>query len=804
MAEITVSQLAGTIGITADKLLSQLKNAGIVVVGEDAKISDEEKRKLLNYLRESSNAGNDGSSKKNITLKRKSLSTLKVGKTAAQKKTVQVEVRKKKTYMPQKLILEEQKKKREAEAEAEAEKLNVLSKQQDSQKPEAKKQEKIKEDTEEKPKKKNDPEVNVEAKKEPVEAKKEPVDKNVVNKKKKNEQNEPRTVLRTAVKLNRNREFVNKVHAFEKPIAPMIYEVNIPETITVSELAKKMSIKGTEVIKVMMNLGFMATMNQVLDQDTAVLIVEELGHKSIIVKDTELENQILGEHTEYEKFPRPPIVTIMGHVDHGKTSLLDYIRKSSVTSSESGGITQHIGAYHVDTDKGVITFLDTPGHAAFTAMRARGAEITDIVIIVVAADDGVKPQTIEAIQHAKSAEIPIIVAVNKIDKPEADPDKVMSELSQHGIMSESWGGENIFVSISALTGENVDVLLDSILLVAEVAELKDVNQGLARGVVIESKLDKGRGPISTILVQSGLLKKGDTLLANLQFGKVKAMFDENNKPLEQAGPSIPVEVLGLSGVCCAGDEVQVVKDEKKARDVAVIRQNKFRNIQLSKKRKSSVEGLFEQHKDSEKKILNIVLKADVNGSVEALRDTLSKLSSADEIRVNIVSYGVGGITESDVNLASASKAIILGFNVRADATAKKIIDFEGIDLRYYSIIYNLIDDIEKILTGLLDPEFKESIVGIANVREVFRSPKYGSIAGCMVVDGNIKRNNPIRVLRDNIVIYEGTLESLRRFKEDVNEVRQGMECGIGVKNYNDVKVGDQIEIFEIVEVKRKL
>jgi translation initiation factor IF-2 len=583
----------------------------------------------------------------------------------------------------------------------------------------------------------------------------------------------------------------------------MVYDVNIPETITVSDLAKKMSIKGTEVIKIMMNMGSMATINQVLDQDTAVLIVEELGHKPIIIQDTEIENELLKDQNEYEKVSRPPIVTIMGHVDHGKTSLLDYIRKSQVAVSESGGITQHIGAYHVETSKGIITFLDTPGHAAFTAMRARGAQITDIVIIVVAADDGVKPQTVEAIQHAQSAKIPIIVAVNKIDKPDADPDKVINELSQYGIMPESWGGDNIFVNISALEGTNVDDLLDSILLVAEMLELKAPAEGAAQGIVVESKLDRGRGPVSTVLVQSGVLRKGDTMLVGLQFGKIKAMFDENGNPLEKAGPSIPVEVLGLSGVCVAGDEAQVVSDEKKAREIAQFRQNKNRDVQLSKQRKVSLEGLFEEHKNSEKKTLNVVLKADVNGSSEALRDALSLLSN-DEVQVNIVSYGVGGITESDVNLAAASKAVILGFNVRADATAKKLIDFEGIDLHYYSIIYDLIDDVKKSLSGLLEPEFKEKIIGIANVREVFRSPKFGAIAGCMVVEGLIKRNSPIRVLRDNVVIYEGKLESLRRFKEDSSEVRQGMECGIGVKNYNDVRVGDQIEVFESVEIKRKL
>lgn len=786
MSDITVAQLASTIGTTADKLLKQLSDAGIELRDENAKISDEEKQVLLKHLQTSKSMDTTTVARKKITLKRKSISTLKVGKDAGQKKTVQVEVRKKKTYMQKKDLQEQEKEIEQPEPQQEVaedkppveqkvkEKKNKAAKSSKNDAPSS--QEPVKNEEKDKPKKADKAEA----------------------------EDNKRSVLRTAVKLKRTQNIVQKVHAFEKPAAPMVYEVNVPETITVSELAKRMSIKGTEVIKIMMNMGSMATINQVLDQDTAVLIVEELGHKAIVINDNQLEEELLSDSSSSSPVSRPPVVTIMGHVDHGKTSLLDYIRKSSVVSGESGGITQHIGAYHVDTPKGTISFLDTPGHAAFSAMRARGAKVTDIVVIVVAADDGVKPQTIEAITHAKAAKIPIIIAVNKIDKPDADPDRAINELSQHGIMPESWGGDNIFVNLSALTGENVDELLDNILLIAEMLELKAVADGNAKGVIIESKLDKGRGPISTILVQSGQLKKGDILIAGLQFGRVKALFDENNNPLETVGPSMPAEVLGLSGVCAAGDEAHVVNDEKKARDINIQRKNKHRDIQLSKKRKT-LDNLFEEHKNSEKKTLNILLKADVNGSVEALKDALEKLSGDnEEVQVNIVSVGVGGITESDVNLASASDAVILGFNVRADATAKKLIDFASVDLRYYSVIYDLIDDVTKALSGMLDPEMQEKIIGIADVREVFRSPKYGLIAGCMVTEGVVKRNNPIRVLRDNVVIFEGALESLRRFKEDANEVRQGTECGIGVKNYNDVKAGDQIEVFETVQVKRTL
>lgn len=594
-------------------------------------------------------------------------------------------------------------------------------------------------------------------------------------------------------------------HGFTKPVAPQKSEVILGETVTVADLAHKMSVKAAEVIKTLMKMGSMVTINQVLDQDTAAIVVEEMGHTYKVVSENVLEDELMKGFNESDLVPenRPPVVTIMGHVDHGKTSLLDYLRKAHVVKGEAGGITQHIGAYHVTTPKGVITFLDTPGHSAFTAMRARGAKVTDIVVLVVASDDGVMPQTIEAIQHAKAAGVPIIVAVTKIDKPTADRDRILSELSQQGIISEEWGGENLFAYVSSKSGEGIDNLLDQILVQAEVLELTAVGEGPARGAVVESRLDRGRGAVATILVQSGLLKKGDVVLAGFEYGKVRALINEKGEQVPEAGPSIPVEVLGLSGVPNAGDEVTVVADERKAREIALFRQGKFREVKLARQQKSKLENLFANINEGAMSVVNVVLKADVQGSVEALINALEELST-DEVSVKVVSSGVGGINESDANLAVASEAIVIGFNVRADNSAKKIIEDEGLALHYYSIIYDVIDEIKTALIGKLAPEFKESIIGVAEVRDVFRSPKIGAIAGCMVTEGLIKRNNPIRVLRDNVVIYEGALESLRRFKDDVSEVRSGMECGIGVKNYNDVKVGDQIEVYERVQVERTL
>ena len=592
-------------------------------------------------------------------------------------------------------------------------------------------------------------------------------------------------------------------HGFEMPTAPVVREVNVGETVTVAELAQKMAIKATEVIKVLMNMGVMATINQPIDQDTAVLVVEELGHTAKLLKENQIEEDLQGIVTEtVELESRPPVVTVMGHVDHGKTSLLDYIRRTKVAAGEAGGITQHIGAYHVETPKGVITFLDTPGHAAFTAMRARGAKATDVVILVVAADDGVMPQTVEAIQHAKAAGVPIVVAVNKIDKGDADPDRVRTELAKQEVISEAWGGENMFVNVSARTGEGVDALLEAVLLQAEVLELRAPRTGLASGVVIESSIEKGRGAVATALVKKGTLRLGDPIIAGSEFGRVRALFDENGQPVEEASPSMPVVVLGLSGAPNAGEELLVLESERKAREVALYRQGKFRDVKLARTA-TRAEDVFSQLGEDKAGVVAVLLKGDVQGSVEALREALTNLST-EEVQVKLVASGLGGITVSDVQLAAASKALIIGFNVRADSGAREAVKETGVEVRYYSIIYEAIDDVKQMMTGMLRPEIKEQIVGTAQVREVFRSSKFGVVAGCLVTEGYVRRNNPIRVLRDNVVIFEGALESLRRFKDDVNEVRAGTECGIGVKNYQDVRVGDQIECFARLEVARTL
>ena len=596
----------------------------------------------------------------------------------------------------------------------------------------------------------------------------------------------------------------NGEHAFAVPTEKVVYEVNLPESITVADLAQRMKVKAAEVIKVMFNMGAMATINQVIDQDTATIVVEEMGHTVKLVMDDAIETEVV-ESINYEgnEITRAPVVTVMGHVDHGKTSLLDSIRSTKVASGESGGITQHIGAYHVKTDKGMVTFLDTPGHAAFTAMRARGAKATDIVILVVAADDGVMPQTEEAVQHAKAAGVPLIVAINKMDKEGADPDRVKTELSSREVVPEDWGGETQFIPVSAKTGEGIEALLDAVLLEAEVLELTAVPEAPAKGVVVEARLDKGRGSVATILIQNGTLKKGDIVLAGQQFGRVRAMLDENGKPITTAGPSIPVEILGLGGTPDSGEDFAVVADEKKAREVALFRQGKYRDVKLARQQASKLDAMFENMGKNQASVLNVVLKTDVRGSLEALTSSLMDIGT-EEVKVQVVSSGVGGIAESDVNLAVASNAVIFGFNVRADTPAKALIEKEGIDLRYYSVIYDIINDVKAALSGMLAPELRESIVGIAEVREVFRSPKLGQIAGCMVTEGTVHRSKPIRVLRDNVVIYQGELESLRRHKDAVTDVRNGIECGIGVKSYNDVRVGDQIEVFDTIEIERSL
>ncbi|MEI7969644.1 MAG: translation initiation factor IF-2, partial [Betaproteobacteria bacterium] len=594
-------------------------------------------------------------------------------------------------------------------------------------------------------------------------------------------------------------------HQFSAPTEPVVREILIPETITVATLAQKMSVKAAEVIKVLMKMGSMVTINQVLDQETAMILVEEMGHvgKQAKLDDPEayLSEAEVREETTAEH--RAPVVTVMGHVDHGKTSLLDYIRRTRVASGEAGGITQHIGAYHVDTPRGMITFLDTPGHEAFTAMRARGAKVTDLVILVVAADDGVMPQTVEAIHHAKAAKVPIVVAMNKIDKPDANPERVRQELVAREVVPEDWGGDTMFIEVSARTGQGVDGLLEGVLLQAEVLELKAPRNAPAKGIVIEARLDKGRGPVATVLVQSGTLKRGDVVLAGAVFGKVRALVDEAGRTVQEAGPSIPVEVLGLSEVPMAGEEVLVVGDERKAREIALFRQGKFRDVKLARQQAAKLDNMFDQMAAGGTKTLSLIIKSDVQGSYEALQTALEKLSTG-EVKVNIVHSGVGAITESDVNLALASNAVIIGFNTRADATAKKLVGSHGIDVRYYNVIYEAVDEVRAALSGMLAPERKENIIGLIDIRQVFRISKVGAVAGCYVLEGMARRNSLVRILRDNVVIHTGELDSLKRFKDDVREVKAGFECGLSIKNFDDIRVGDQVEAYEIVEIARTL
>ncbi len=829
MAEVTVKQFAEVVGVPVNLLLEQLKEAGVSVTDADATISEEEKLSLLTFLKNKHATPKEKEKgEKKVTLTRRKVSEVKTKTTQGRTKTVTIQRRKKRTIVKPGDEVDTRTEQERREAEEARRKLEELEAERRAREEaerraqeEAKRLEEQRKAEEEARRK-----AAAEAEKAPAEPPAAPppppppaADRGRKKGKEKEKEREEKHTKYGRKELHvasdkagrrRKKQRPGRVttatsgeHGFQKPTAPIVREVTIPETISVGDLAQKMSVKAAEVIKALMNMGTMVTINQILDQETAAIVVEEMGHKVKLIEEGAVEKEIIEEAEAGEELPRAPVVTIMGHVDHGKTSLLDYIRQSRVASGEAGGITQHIGAYHVKTDAGEITFLDTPGHEAFTAMRARGAKVTDIVVLVVAADDGVMPQTREAIQHARAAGVPLIVAVNKIDKPEADPDRVKNELAQEEVIPEDWGGDTIFVNVSAHTGQGVDELLEAILLQAEVLELKAPVDGPARGIVIESRLDKGRGPVATILVQRGTLHKGDILLAGLEYGRVRAMLNEHAQQLSEAGPSIPVEVLGLSGVPAAGDEATVVPNERKAREVADYRQTKARELKLARQQAAKLENMFSQMQEGEVATVNIVLKADVQGSVEAISDALTKLST-DEVKVKIVSSGVGGITESDANLAVASNAILIGFNVRADSVAKRIIDEEDVDLHYYSVIYDLIDDVKKAMSGLLSPETKEEIIGLAEVRDVFRSPKLGAIAGCMVVEGVVKRNNPIRVLRDNVVIFEGELESLRRFKEDVNEVKQGMECGIGVKNYNDVKVGDQIEVYERVQVAREI
>ncbi|MBX9445832.1 translation initiation factor IF-2 [Dickeya chrysanthemi] len=903
MTDVTLKSLAAEIQTPVDRLIQQFADAGITKSASDS-VTQNEKETLLAHL----NRDRGGAPGK-LTLQRKTRSTLNIPSTGGKSKSVQIEVRKKRTYVKrdpheEQQATEEEQARREAEEQAqraaeEQAKREAAEKAKREEEEKAKRAvaeeqakreaaEKAKRDVAEKEKVSNQQndsmtkpaqaekarreaeaaelkrkaeeaarrKVEEEARRIAEEARRmaeenagrwekegvettedadyhvttshharEAEDENdrqveggrgrgrgskVTKQKKGNRLSESKADREEARAVTRGGKGKRKPstlqQGFNKPVQAVNRDVVIGETITVAELANKMAVKGSQVIKTMMKLGAMATINQVIDQETAQLVAEEMGHKVILRRENELEEAVMSDRDtglSSESESRAPVVTIMGHVDHGKTSLLDYIRSTKVAAGEAGGITQHIGAYHVETDNGMITFLDTPGHAAFTAMRARGAQATDIVVLVVAADDGVMPQTIEAIQHAKAAKVPVVVAVNKIDKPEADPDRVKNELSQYGIMPEEWGGESQFVHVSAKSGAGIDELLEAILLQAEVLELKAIHSGMASGVVIESFLDKGRGPVATVLVREGTLNKGDIVLCGFEYGRVRAMRDELGREITEAGPSIPVEILGLSGVPAAGDEATVVRDEKKAREVALYRQGKFREVKLARQQKSKLENMFANMNEGEVSELNIVMKADVQGSVEAISDSLQKLST-DEVKVKIVGSGVGGITETDATLAAASNAIILGFNVRADASARRVVEAESLDLRYYSVIYDLIDEVKQAMSGMLAPEYKQEIIGLAEVRDVFKSPKFGAIAGCMVTEGVVKRHNPIRVLRDNVVIFEGELESLRRFKDDVNEVRNGMECGIGVKNYNDVRTGDMIEVFETIEIKRTI
>ena len=844
MSSVTVKQFAEAVGVPVERLISQLSAAGLESHAPDALISDDEKVQLLKFLRggddsEGKGAGKSTSSPKKITLKRKSVSELRQSSSQGKSKTVSVEVRKKRTYVNRGAGMEEEQARIDAE-QAENEKREAELREAEEARLKAEQEAREKAEAEERAREEARKQAEEEAARKEAEKaalskaqeQREVAPPKATPEAKKSEDNNGRGGKRKAKGNDRDTKYGRKEihvaagkagrrgkkgkrgraaasddqpHGFTAPTAPIVREVAISETITVAELAQRMAVKAADVIKTMMTMGTMVTINQVLDQETATIVVEEMGHKVKLINEDAVEDEITGLTEEHhgEQISRPPVVTIMGHVDHGKTSLLDYIRTAKVAAGEAGGITQHIGAYHVDTPKGTVSFLDTPGHAAFTAMRARGAKATDIVVLVVAADDGVMPQTKEAIQHATAGDVPLIIAVNKCDKPEADPNRVMQELVAEEVIPEEWGGEHMFVQVSAKTGQGIDDLLDSILLQSELLELTAVEDAPARGVVIESRLDKGRGPVASILVQNGTLKKGDIVLAGLEYGRVRSMLDENGKLITGAGPSIPVEILGLSGVPQAGDEAIVVASERKAREVALFRQGKFREVKLARQQQAKLENMFNTMEEGEVSTLNLVVKADVQGSSEALSESLRKLST-DEVRVNIVSSGVGGITESDMNLALASSAVVIGFNVRAEASAKRLAEDEEIDLRYYSVIYDAIDEVRHAMTGMLAPEFKEVIIGMAEVRDVFRAPKIGAIAGCMVVEGTVKRSNPIRVLRDNVVIYEGELESLRRFKDDVNDVKSGTECGIGVKNYNDVKVGDQIEVYDRIEVKRTL
>jgi translation initiation factor IF-2 len=854
MAKMNVAQFAAELGLQVELLLEQLHAAGVAKQKESDSISEQDKAQLLEHLRTTHGAGTKS---KKITLTRRETTEIKKADSSGKARTIQVEVRKKRVVAPKateaakkpeavatqaaaKLIDEQELAAREEEKRRQAE----LAARQAAEVQAKKERGKRKTATAESKEKKAEPVEAAETARVETPAPKpnlaegtlhmpapgEKVAKPGSKKGSKSaDKSSPwsetghrkRTPVadsrlagwaggrartpRHADKHHNKHEAQAGQHAFSMPTEKVVREVSVPETITVAELAQKMSIKAAEIIKTLMNMGSMVTINQVLDQETAMIVVEEMGHIAKAAKADE-PDAYLSEEAEQKDVvlePRAPVVTVMGHVDHGKTSLLDYVRRTRVASGEAGGITQHIGAYHVHTPRGMITFLDTPGHEAFTAMRARGAKVTDIVILVVAADDGVMPQTREAIHHAKAAGVPIVVAITKIDKPEANPDRVKQELSQEEVVSEEWGGDTMFVEVSAKSGQGIDALLEAVLLQAEVLELKAAKEANAKGIVIEARLDKGKGPVATVLVQSGTLKRGDTVLIGAVFGRVRAMLDENGKTVPEAGPSIPVELQGLSEVPTAGEDMLVLSDEKKAREIALFRQGKFRDVKLAKQQAAKLENMFEQMADGEVRTLSLIVKADVQGSCEAIAHALEKLST-DEVKVSLIHSGVGGITESDINLALASKAIVIGFNARADAAARKLAETSGVDIRYYNIIYAMVDEIKSAMSGMLAPEKKENVIGMVEIRQVFHISKVGTVAGCYVTDGVVRRGSQVRVLRDNVVIHSGELDSLKRFKDDVKEVKANFECGLSVKNFNDLQVGDQLEVFEIVEIARAL
>ena len=862
MSQITIKNFAEQIDVGVDKLIQQLVDAGIGSKKSGDQLTDEEKVALLSYLRGGTDAATEIPKPKRskITLKRKTTSALKQTSRTGAARTIHVEVRQKRTFVKREVLEETERQEREArereeareraeaeameaaraEAEAEKRKVEEQAVQAEADKTAAAEAKVSESDT---------PathinEAGVEAGTEQATAEQsgepvtiaEPISETPPNKvsepteeKPKSHDKKGRKAGASDRKSRRKRDELHvsdglksrrkkrdakprKVrsstagqHGFEKPTAPVTREVTIPETVTVGELGQMLSVKAADVIKTMMQMGTMVTINQVLDQDTAILVVEEMGHSAVAAAPDDPEARLRGEQQpdSEELLPRPPVVTVMGHVDHGKTSLLDYIRKSKVASGEAGGITQHIGAYQVETSKGIITFLDTPGHEAFTAMRARGAQATDLVILVVAADDGVKPQTVEAIRHARSAKVPIVVAMNKMDKEGVNPDRVKQDLANHDVIPEDWGGDVLMVPVSALTGEGVDMLLDNILLQSELLELKASVAGPAAGLVIEARLDKGRGPVATVLVQKGTLHTGDIILAGQETGRVRTMTNDAGTRIKEATPSMPIEIQGLAGVPGAGEEVLVVADDRKAREIALFRQGRHKEVVLARQQAAKLENMFQKMDEGSVESLNLLVKADVQGSVEAITESLEMLSN-DQVRVKVVHGMVGGINESDVNLALASKAIILGFNVRADATARKLIENEHVDVHYYSVIYDVVDEVKAAMTGMLAPEIKEEVIGLAEVRDVFRAPKIGTIAGCYVTEGSVKRGEHVRILRDNVIIFEGIIDSLRRFKDDVSEVKTGFECGIGVKNYNDIKIGDQLEIFSKFEVRPTL